>query len=286
MLEELNRRLSSPSDQLEDLFARTILEGHPAENLPIGNRETLARATRDVLVAFRDTYFVANNMVLAVVGNLPHEAVFARVGAAFADMRTGPRPASHPAPPPTARARTVEGVTPAQQAWLAAGVPAPGYDNADRYAMDVLAAVLGEAGRRLQTEIVEHRGLASDVRVTYTRLTDTGFWKVSAAAPADKIQPLLDIVREEIRQIRETPLADADLDKAKAYLRGSARLSLESSTGQAQRLADGAALGYYEPLEGYLERIMATTPADVHAVANKYLDPDALTVVILRPQAP
>jgi zinc protease len=152
--------------------------------------------------------------------------------------------------------------------------------------MDVLAAILGEAGRRLQTEIVEHRGLASDVRVTYTRLTDTGFWKVSAAAPADKIQPLLDIVREEIRQIRETPLADADLDKAKAYLRGSARLSLESSTGQAQRLADGAALGYYEPLEGYLERIMATTPADVHAVANKYLDPDALTVVILRPQAP
>ena len=49
--------------------ARTIFEGHPAENLPIGNRETLARSDRAVLSKFRDTYFVANNMVVAVVGH-------------------------------------------------------------------------------------------------------------------------------------------------------------------------------------------------------------------------
>src|SRR5215208_5166927 len=82
VLEELNRRLNSPSGHIQDVFARTIFEGHPAENLPIGNRETLARSTREVLAKFRDTYFVANNMVVAVVGNVEHEATFERVGAA------------------------------------------------------------------------------------------------------------------------------------------------------------------------------------------------------------
>src|SRR5436190_13304487 len=70
VLEELNRRLNSPSGHVQDVFAQTIFAGHPAENLPIGNRDTLARSTRDVLVKFRDTYFVASNMVVAVAGNV------------------------------------------------------------------------------------------------------------------------------------------------------------------------------------------------------------------------
>src|SRR5205823_10141100 len=147
VLEELNRRLNSPTVSVQDVFARTIFAGHPAENLPIGNRDTLARSTREVLVKFRDTYFVSNNMVVAVVGNVRHDDVFAKVGAAFAEMRTGPRPHFHPASPPSAQARLDQRTAPGQQARLAMGVPAPGSDNDDRYALDVLVAVLGEAGR-------------------------------------------------------------------------------------------------------------------------------------------
>ena len=67
------------------------------------------------LAKFRDTYFVANNMVVAVVGNVRHEEAFPKIAAAFADMRSAPKPSFHPAPPPRAQARRVDGTAPGQQ---------------------------------------------------------------------------------------------------------------------------------------------------------------------------
>jgi predicted Zn-dependent peptidase len=243
VLEELNRRMNSPAGHVQDVFARTIFVGHPAENLPIGNRETLARSTREVLVKFRDTYFLANNMVVAVVGNVQHENVFDRVGVAFADMPTGPQPFFHPAPPPIAQARVIEGSAAGNQARLAMGVPAPGSNSDERYALDVLVAVMGEAGRRLHNEVVEERGLASSIGVAFWELTDVGVWQIWAGAAPEDIQPLIDIVKDQVRVLRTTPLAETELDEAKAYIRGSSRLGLESNISQAQRLADGVALG-------------------------------------------
>lgn len=284
VLEELNRRLSSPGTHVQDVFARTIFAGHPAENLPIGNRETLARSTRDVLVQFRDTYFVAGNMVLAVVGNVQHDEVFEKAAAAFAAMRQGAQPTFHPAPPPPARARLEELPTVGQQARLAIGTPAPGSDNDDRYALDVLVAVLGEAGRRLHNEVVEERGLASDIGVAFWELTDVGVWEVWAATAPEHVPAVIDVVKEHVRRARSEPLTDAELQEAKAYIRGSSRLGLESSIAQAQRLADGYALGRYESLDHYLDRIMAVTAEEVQTVANRYLDPEALTIVVLDPR--
>ena len=283
VLEELNRRLNSPGSQVQDVFAKTIFAGHPAENLPIGNRETLARSTRDVLLKFRDTYFVANNTVVAVVGNVEHGDVFAKAEAAFADMPTGSRPRFHPADPPAMKAHLVEGPAPGQQARLALGVPAPGSNNSDRYALDVLVAILGDAGRRLHNDVVEGRGLASDIGVAFWELTDVGVWEVWAATSTENVEPVMDVVREKLRVLRSDPVQQSDLDEAKAYIRGSSKLAQESSISQAQRLADGVVLGRYEPLDRYIERIEAVTAADIQTIANKYLDPDALTVVILKP---
>jgi predicted Zn-dependent peptidase len=283
VLEELNRRLNSPSGHVQDVFARTIFQGHPAENLPIGNRETLARSNRDVLVKFRDTYFIASNMTVAVVGNVHHDDVLPKVQAAFANMRTGPQPRFHPAPPPPTVARSVDATAPGQQARLAMGVPAPGSANDDRYALDVLTSVMGESGRWLTNEIVEERGLASAIGVAFWELTDVGVWEVWSTTSPENIPQVQEIVLDQVRRLRAGPISQTDLDEARSYIRGSARLSQESSINQAQRLADGVAIDRYEPIDHYVERIMAVTAEEVQAVALKYLDPDRMTVVILRP---
>jgi predicted Zn-dependent peptidase len=283
VLEELNRRLNSPGGHVQDVFARTLFEGHPAENLPIGNRETLARSNREVLVKFRDTYFVANNMVVAVVGNVRAEEVFEKAGRAFAAMRTGPRPPFHPAEPPVQREWSVDGMAPGQQARLAVGTPAPGSDNDDRYALDLLTSVLGGSGRRLHNEVVEEKGLASDIGVAFWELTDVGVWEVWATTTPDRVASVVDVVKSQVERMRTEPLDQASLDEAKAYIRGSSRLGLESSINQAQRYSDGVVLGRFESLDHYLERIQALTADDVLAVANKYLDPRRMTLVVLKP---
>jgi predicted Zn-dependent peptidase len=283
VLEELNRRLNSPSGHVQDVFARTIFQGHPAENLPIGNRETLARSNRDVLVKFRDTYFIASNITVAVVGNVQHDEVLPKVQTAFANMRTGPQPAFHPAQPPPTVARTVDGTAPGQQARLAMGVPAPGSANDDRYALDVLTAVMGESGRWLTNEVVEELGLASAIGVAFWELTDVGVWEVWSTTAPENLPRVQQVVLDQVRRLRDGRISDTDLEEARSYIRGSARLSQESSISQAQRLADGVAIDRYEPIDHYVERIMAVTAEEVQAVALKYLDPDRMTVVILRP---
>src|SRR5919107_3169950 len=79
VLEELIRGKNDPRRYAVELFFKSVWQGHPARNLPIGSRETLDRSDRNVLTAFRDANFLASNMVTAVVGDQTHEDVVARV---------------------------------------------------------------------------------------------------------------------------------------------------------------------------------------------------------------
>ena len=60
-------------------------------------------------------------------------------------------------------------------------------------------------------------------------------------------------------------------------------LGLQTSIAFAQYLADREAIGVEPPLEEYLRRVSSVTIDDVQRVAQTYLDPDAITLVLLQP---
>jgi predicted Zn-dependent peptidase len=283
VLEELNGRLNSPSSKATDLFLLDVFGDHPAHNLPIGNRDTINRSTRDVVVGFRDTFFVASNMSVAVVGDVQHDDIFPKLAAAFADLRTGATPAPNAAPVPPPVARSMTGTSPGQQARIMLGGPTVGLDSSDRYVHEVIDAALGEAGRRLERDLVDQRAIASSTFSFYMPLTDVGVWAIGAGARNADVDAVVDAVKMQLRTLRDAPLPASDLDEAKAYLRGQRLLNRERSVDLAEELSDGDVLGYYESTDAYLAHIAAVTSADVQRVAQSYLDPDRLTLVELRP---
>jgi predicted Zn-dependent peptidase len=283
VLEELNGRLNAPAQRAADLFFVEVFGDHPARNLPIGNRETVNAANRDVLLKFRDTYFVAANMAVAVVGDVDHRAVFPKLAAAFSEMRTGPVPAPKVAPVPPPVSRRVVAQSPGQQARVLFGGPVAGSNSEDRYALEVADAILGGAGRRLRSEIQDKRSLASSVGSFYSELTDVGLWAVDVGTQAGNVDQVVELIRAELRRLRDAPPPAADLDEAKAYIRGNYLLDRERSVDLAEELADGTVLGYYEPIEVYLAKIDAVTAEDVQHVARAYLDPENYTLTVLRP---
>jgi predicted Zn-dependent peptidase len=283
VLEELNGRLNSPVTKAYDLFWLEVFGEHPARNLPIGNRATIDQSTRDVLVAFRDQFFVSGNMVVAVVGDVQHDRVFEQVGGAFAELRTGPAASIPPAQVPPLVARSQTDASPGQQARVIAGGPTVGYDSPDRHVHDVIDAILGESGRRLERELVDKQGLASSAYPFFIALTDVGVWGVSVGVRPADVDLALGLAKAELRTLRETPVSEEELAEAKAYLRGQRLLHRERSIDLAEELSDGEALGTYESLAVYLDRIDAVTAADIQRVARAYLDPEKLTVTILRP---
>jgi zinc protease len=283
VLEELNRRLNDPLVAAFDLFAETVFANHPTRQLPIGNRTTLNNTTRETLVQFRDRFFRASNMVVAVVGNLRHEEVEAKVAAAFAGMASGPPPVWTPAPRPATERRVERRSVGARQAQVMLGWITSGYDSPDRYVFDVLTAALGSGGQRLAADLRDRQGLVTRVEPYNWTMTDIGTWMILVASEPTRVDAAVAGILAEVRRLRDEPLSATELAEAQAYVRGSRRRDLERSVDQANDLAEGIALGYYEPIDSYLARIAAVTPADVQRVARAYLDPDTYTLVVLGP---
>ncbi|MCC6176878.1 MAG: insulinase family protein [Chloroflexi bacterium] len=283
VLEELIRGKNEPRRYAVELFFRAVWDEHPARNLPIGSRETLNNSDRSVLMAFRGEHFLASNMFASVVGDQHHEDVAERIATAFSAMPTGPRPVYPTAPVPPAKRRLVEDMTSGRQAQVILGLPAPGADAADTYALDVLSATLGEVGRRLTTEIRDRRGLASGVGSSYSTLSDVGCWYAMVGTSPANVDTVLDLIRAEMVRIRQDGVTPAEVADAQSYIEGRTVLGLQTSIAYAQYLADREAIGVEPPLDEYLRRVASVTADDVARVANAYLDPDATTTVILRP---
>jgi zinc protease len=169
------------------------------------------------------------------------------------------------------------------QAQVLLGVPAPTLTDPDRYAIDVLDAVIDDAGRRLFTEIRDRRGLAYSVGSGVIRLTDAGIWVASAGVDSDNVELVTELILAEMRRLRDEPLTDQELDEAKSYLEGRSVLGLETNLGQARRFASQEALGVREPIAEYLDSIRAVTVDDVQRVARAYFDLENYTLVVVEP---
>jgi predicted Zn-dependent peptidase len=283
VLEELIRGKNDPRRYAVELFFKHVWEDHPARNLPIGSRETLANSNRDVLMAFRTANFLASNMVVAVVGDRRHEDVVELTARAYEQMPNGRKPVFERAPMPAAKPRRVEETIAGTQAQVVFGLPAPGADHPDTYALDIVSATLGEVGRRLVGEIRDRRGLAPSVGSSYSTLSDVGTWWAMVGTSPGNVDQVLELIIEQMERIRAEPLAPSELEDAKSYIEGRAVLGLQTSIAFAQYLADREAIGVEPPLDEYLRRVGAVTVEDVSRVARTYLDPAAGTLVLLRP---
>ena len=238
---------------------------------------------RGVVMAFREANFLTSNMVTAVVGDQTHEDVVERVAAAFERMPNGGKPVFEKAPFPPAKPRRIEETIPSSQAQVVLGLPAPGADHPDTYALDIVSATLGEVGRRLVREIRDQRGLASSVGSSYSTLSDVGCWWAMVGTSPGNVDQVIELTQEQMRRIRLEPLSESEMEDAKSYIEGRAVLGLQTSIAFAQYLADREAIGVEPPLQEYLNRVGKVTVEDVQRVAQAYLDPDAGTLVILRP---
>jgi zinc protease len=94
---------------------------------------------------------------------------------------------------------------------------------------------------------------------------------------------VLELMKAEVRSLRDRGVTADELDEAKAYLRGQRLLNRERASDLAEELSDGEVLGTYETTEAYLSRIDAVSAADIQRIARAHMDPDRLTVTILRP---
>ena len=295
VLEEIAMNDDDPGDTVHEAFTAQLFGDTPLGRPVLGTVESINGITRDQIWEHYAARYTAPHLVVAAAGNLDHDAVMARVRAAFAgalEVTSGEAPAAP-------RLRKSDGVLwegygpsagsglklvsrPIEQANLVLGCEGLARTDQRRFALGVLNAALGGGmSSRLFQEVREKRGLAYSVYSFSEQHADAGTWGIYVGCLPSKADEVLAICREEVAKLVSGGLSDAELDRGKGQLRGSMVLSLEDPSSRMSRLGKSE-LVYprLEPVDEILASIEAVSHDDVRAVAAEVLTrPPVLAVV-------
>jgi zinc protease len=289
ILTDLQERENDPR-RMATLTFRTLAypEVHPYHWSQTGYHETIERITRDDLAQFHETFFAPQNAVIVVVGAIKAKDAAQAVAAAFGDWQ-GSRPqiAEIPAAPAlTERREQRFTIDDKAQSNLVLGWPGPARADPDFvpcFVANTLFGVFGMYGR-LGKIIRETNGLAYYVYSNLEGGKGPGPWRIIAGVNPANVEKTTTLIVQELRRIRDTRVSKEELHDTQSYLTGSLPLHLETNVGVARALLNierhNLGLDY---LQRYTDMIMAVTPSQVQAVAQRWLDPEHYALAIVDP---
>ncbi len=264
-------------------------ENKAYEHSVIGSMADLSAATVDDVASFFKTYYAPNNAILSIVGDVDTKATLEKVRKAFEAIPSQPAPpqVDTAEPPQTAERRLTLDDPLARLSRLDVAYHRPGLASPDDEALSVLATVLG-SGRssRFYQAIVREKQLAPNVSAGAGSGRGPGLFRVvGTAAPGKTLEALETAVYEEIEKVKNGPIADWEMEKARNNATRGFVGGLTNSLTRAIQLGDFA-LAFDDPgrINTRIDRIAKVTAADVQRVARQYLTPENRTVVLTVPK--
>jgi zinc protease len=269
-----------------DLFASAHWQRHPYR-LPVpGTTETVTRFGREELLAHHELLVRAENLVIALVGDVDPDRAAALVQRRFAELAGGSRvEASLPPVEPAPRAvRSAVEHKDRAQAHLVIGFRGLDVHDPERHALEVLCQILSGQGGRLFLELRDRQSLAYSVGATNVEGLAPGFFAVAIATAPEKLDEAQSGILAELRRVLDGPPPAAELERARRYLLGSFAIDRQRSSTRALQLALDTRYGLHGDFDlDYPERIRAVSAEDVLRVARRVLDLDAYTLAAIRP---
>ena len=135
---------------------------------------------------------------------------------------------------------------------------------------------------RLFQEVREKRGLVYSVYSFASAYSDSGLFGIYAGTGERETAELVPVICDEIMRLPDS-LDEAEIARAKAQLKSSTVMALESTSARAEQLANQLLmLGRPVPVEEQIARIEALTPQDLQDLARKIFS-GPLTLAALGP---
>jgi zinc protease len=284
ILSSLQVSLEDPEYVADAVFRRLVYGFHPYAWPQSGTPDTLARISRDDLLAFHRRYFVPNNTILAVVGDLTEDEAFAGVTKAFGDWQRGDVPAEAVTQPPDSTRRIVIVNKPdAVQTEVRAGHIGIRRNHADYMPLNLATRILGgEGANRLHQVLRTERGLTYGAQAEMNTLREAGAIEASTNTRSDATAEVLRLMVDEFWRLQRERVGERELAEAKNYMTGSFPLTIETADAIATQVLNVLFFGLpVDQLQSFRERVNAVTTDEVQRVARFYLRPDRLSIVLV-----
>ncbi len=273
---EIDRNESEPGYYLGREMNDRLFYKYQSRKNPLGNRQTVATATTDMMRLIQGRYYVPNNSALVITGDVNPDEVFRQAQELFGDWARTEDPfikfplVEHPTLPHS------EGTfikQPVQTTILYIGWQGPsiGRDNAATYAADVFSFILRQPNSRFQRALVDS-GLVTGIDLSYLTQRNVGPITLGAQTTPEKARAALKAIYNEIAHFADPDyFTDDQLETAKALLAADDLYSREKLSDYTHTLSFWWASTGLDYFRGYQDNLRRTTRADIQRYVRTYL---------------
>jgi predicted Zn-dependent peptidase len=282
VLQEIGEVKDTPDDLVFDVFQEVAYPDQPMGRSILGPEAVVASMPREALVDYMARHYGPTRIVLAGAGKVEHGRLVELAESLFRELPETVGEAAE-------AARYVGGTRlerrkDLEQVHLCLGWQGVPIRDPDYWAMQVLATALGGGmSSRLFQEVRENRGLCYNISSYCSAYADTGLLSIYAGTGAGDLPQLMPVVAEETAKLVEGA-SDEEVDRARAQLKASLLMSLESCSAQCEGLARQLlSFGRPLPTDEIVRRLDAVDAAAVRRVGRRLLAGGAASVVALGP---
>jgi predicted Zn-dependent peptidase len=250
-----------------------------------GSPESVEGITREAMLDYLHSQYVPENVVVSVAGNLTHDQVVQEIQRQAASWERADFATWEPARDGQESARVGLRSKKTEQAQIILGYPSYSAFHPDRYVLDVMNTILGEGmSSRLFMEIREIRSLAYDVHSSVGHYLDTGAFVVGAAVDPKRVDETIRAIRGELDRIRTSPVPEAELTKAKEFIKGRMLLRMEDSRAISSWMGGQELLRReIRSVDDVVAAIEAVTAHDIQRVAEDVIRDDRANLAVVGP---
>jgi zinc protease len=284
-LNEILQQRNEPAAIAGKRFASLLYGKGAYGNSTVGNAESVAHITLENVRGFYETHFIPNNTSIVVSGDLDPQQAIDIVTRELGDWKPGPTP-----PPPQVAPHAIDrnrvyliDRPQAVQSEIRVGHLGVARSTEDYFPLSVMNAIFGGVfNSRINLNLREKHGYTYGARSQFAFRKQAGPFVIAAPVRNEVTRESVSEMLDELRRIRTGDLEDAELNDTKSYLIGVFPATVQTSSDIASRLVDMELYGLPESyFEEYRDRIASLTKDDIVRVAQKYLDPDRVLIVIV-----
>lgn len=285
IIQEINMGEDTPMRRVGDSFEELLYQKNNLGRDVIGSKKTVSSFKRQDFLDYIERFYVANDTVVCVAGNIIEKKVVSQIRKYFSAMKKGVKPKFKKVVEKQKNPAVILKFKKTDQTHFILGNRAFHENHPDRFALSLLAIILGgNMSSRLFIEVRERRGLAYHVSTGIDSYTDCGYIATQAGVEHGKLELTIKTILDEYRKIVAEEVGEKELQKAKDYIRGKSVMGLESSDEVAMFFLDQELKKKkMMTVEDLMAKIDKVTARDVQRVAQKIFRNDNLNLAVIGP---
>jgi len=282
--EEIRASNDSPGARTSMLLDNLLWPEQPMGRDIAGSVESVGAISRDEMLKYLETQYVASNTVIAIAGNIEHADIVEQVEGLLGGLHDGDILPMFPYEPKPLTKRVAVEHRPTEQAHISIGLTGLDNSDSDRHALSIMSVILGETmSSRLFEEVREQRGLAYDIHSGTHFFSDCGALIVESGIDPGRVDEAIPVILAELGKMRDG-VTEAEWSQARELTKGRMMLRMEESRAVSSFLGIQELLrDKVETVEEVLAKVSAVTREDIQRVANRVIQSENLVLAIVGP---